>query len=108
MSSSHQADAAIPIEDLDLSVRAYNCLKREGIERLGDLLGWSQEDLLAIRNFGMKQVREIEDKLRKLGFGGLGRGRPSSGSREPRKPKPSAGAGAAAAPLPETNDQDTA
>ena len=46
------ADLALPIEDLDLTVRSYNCLKREGIHTVGELVGRSEADLLDIRNFG--------------------------------------------------------
>jgi len=48
------ADLALPIEDLDLTVRSYNCLKREGIHTVGELLSRSEADLLDIRNFGSK------------------------------------------------------
>jgi DNA-directed RNA polymerase subunit alpha len=52
-----------PIEDLDLSVRAFNCLKRSGITRVGQVLTMSQEDLLAVRNFGEKSLHELRDTL---------------------------------------------
>ncbi len=52
-----------PIEDLDLSVRAYNCLKRSNITRVGQVLTMSQDDLLAVRNFGEKSLTELRDKL---------------------------------------------
>jgi DNA-directed RNA polymerase subunit alpha len=57
-----------PIEQLDLSVRALNCLKREGIHTLGDLLECTIEDLMDIRNFGEKSVDEVRDKLEEMGF----------------------------------------
>ncbi|HQW74611.1 MAG TPA: DNA-directed RNA polymerase subunit alpha, partial [Ornithinibacter sp.] len=50
------ADLALPIEDLDLTVRSYNCLKREGIHTVGELVGRSEADLLDIRNFGAKSI----------------------------------------------------
>ena len=52
-----------PIEQLDLSVRSYNCLKREGIHSVGELVTRSEADLLDIRNFGQKSIDEVKDKL---------------------------------------------
>lgn len=60
-------DLALPIEDLDLQARSFNCLKREGIHTLGQLVARSREDLLDIRNFGKKSIDEIQEKL--MGFG---------------------------------------
>jgi DNA-directed RNA polymerase subunit alpha len=57
-----------PIEDLDLSVRAYNCLKRSGITKIGQLLEMSEEDLLAVRNFGQKSLDELNQRLEVLGY----------------------------------------
>jgi DNA-directed RNA polymerase subunit alpha len=57
-----------PIEDLDLSVRAYNCLKRSGITKIGQLLEMSEEDLLAVRNFGQKSLEELKQRLAALGY----------------------------------------
>lgn len=57
---------AMPIEDLDLTVRSYNCLKREGVATVGDLLQKSEEDLLEIRNFGQKSIDEVKAKLDEL------------------------------------------
>lgn len=53
----------IPIEELQLSVRAYNCLKRAQINTVADLLDYSQEDLLEIKNFGQKSAEEVIDAL---------------------------------------------
>lgn len=53
----------IPIEELQLSVRAYNCLKRAQINSVSDLLDYSQEDLLEIKNFGQKSAEEVIDSL---------------------------------------------
>jgi DNA-directed RNA polymerase subunit alpha len=53
-----------PIEELDLSVRAYNCLKRSGITKVGQVLTMNEEDLLAVRNFGEKSLTELKDSLR--------------------------------------------
>ncbi|MFI5273264.1 MAG: DNA-directed RNA polymerase subunit alpha [Ktedonobacterales bacterium] len=54
----------MPIEELDLSVRAYNCLKRSNITRVGQVLTMNRDDLLAVRNFGEKSLTELEEKLR--------------------------------------------
>ena len=51
------------IEDLDLSVRSYNCLKRAGIHSVRQLVEFSENDLLNIRNFGVKSIEEVKDKL---------------------------------------------
>lgn len=59
-------DLRIPIEDLGLSVRSYNCLKREGVNYVSELLGFEQE-LLDIRNFGQKSADEVQEKLAELG-----------------------------------------
>lgn len=53
----------IPIEELQLSVRAYNCLKRAQINSVADLLHYSQEDLLEIKNFGQKSAEEVVEAL---------------------------------------------
>jgi DNA-directed RNA polymerase subunit alpha len=52
-----------PIEDLDLSVRAYNCLKRSGLMTVGQVLEKNEDELLALRNFGRKSYDELEEKL---------------------------------------------
>ena len=57
-----------PIEDLDLSVRSYNCLKREGINTVSELVALSETQLMNIRNFGQKSVDEVKDKLVELGL----------------------------------------
>jgi DNA-directed RNA polymerase subunit alpha len=62
------ADLALPIEDLDLTVRSYNCLKREGIHTVGELVGRSEADLLDIRNFGAKSIDEVKAKLVDMGL----------------------------------------
>ncbi|MGH3628962.1 MAG: DNA-directed RNA polymerase subunit alpha C-terminal domain-containing protein, partial [Sciscionella sp.] len=58
----------MPIEDLDLTVRSYNCLKREGIHTVGELVSRSEADLLDIRNFGAKSIDEVKMKLVGLGL----------------------------------------
>lgn len=62
------ADMALPVEDLNLSVRSYNCLKREGIHTIGELVSHTEQDLLDIRNFGMKSIDEVKEKLQTLGL----------------------------------------
>ena len=56
------------IEDLDLSVRSYNCLKRAGIHSVRQLVEFSENDLLNIRNFGVKSIEEVKDKLDEMGL----------------------------------------
>jgi DNA-directed RNA polymerase subunit alpha len=60
---------AQPIEDMDLTVRSYNCLKREGVTTVGELVQKSEDDLLEIRNFGQKSIDEVKAKLEELGLG---------------------------------------
>ena len=57
------------IEDLDLSVRAYNCLKRAGINTVAELVQRNQEDMMKVRNLGKKSLEEVEQKLENLGLG---------------------------------------
>lgn len=109
----------MPVEQLDLSVRALNCLKREGIHTLGKLMELSEQQLREIRDFGEKSVVEVQEKLREVlkpppnaggfesdlglppdGDGGL------TGDREPRSPGPIAGPGAAAVQLPRSEPDD--
>ena len=52
-----------PIEELDLSVRAYNCLKRSNITKVGQVLSMNEDDLLGVRNFGEKSLQELREKL---------------------------------------------
>jgi DNA-directed RNA polymerase subunit alpha len=62
------ADLALPIEEMDLTVRSYNCLKREGIHTVGELITRSEADLLDIRNFGAKSIDEVKGKLHSMGL----------------------------------------
>jgi DNA-directed RNA polymerase subunit alpha len=57
------------VEDLDLSVRSYNCLKRAGIHSVRQLVDFSENDLLNIRNFGAKSIEEVKDKLQTMDLG---------------------------------------
>lgn len=56
------------IDDLDFSVRAYNCLKRAGINSLGDLTAKSEVEMMKIRNLGKKSLKEVLDKVRDMGL----------------------------------------
>ncbi len=58
----------MPVEQLDLSVRTMNCLRRGGIATVGELISKKAKDLLQLRNFGQKSYHEIEDKLKELGL----------------------------------------
>jgi len=64
----YRGDDAITIEELNLSVRSYNCLKREGINTVGDLRQKSEAELMDIRNFGQKSIDEVKGKLDELGL----------------------------------------
>ena len=66
--ADHIAAFALPIDDLDLTVRSYNCLKREGVHTVGELVGRTESDLLDIRNFGQKSIDEVKIKLHQLGL----------------------------------------
>ena len=57
-----------PLEDLDLSVRAFNCLKAAKINSLSELVQYEQEDLMKFRNFGQKSLAEIEQVLAERGL----------------------------------------
>jgi DNA-directed RNA polymerase subunit alpha len=59
---------SMPVEALDLTVRSYNCLKREGIHTVGELITRSEADLMDIRNFGAKSIDEVKDKLISMGI----------------------------------------
>ena len=56
------------IEELELSVRAYNCLKRAGINSVAELVQRNQEDMMKVRNLGRKSLEEVEQKLQDLGL----------------------------------------
>jgi DNA-directed RNA polymerase subunit alpha len=65
-SKNHVLDTVI--EDLDFSVRTYNCLKRAGINSIGDLVARSEEDMMKVRNLGKKSLEEVIQKLEELGL----------------------------------------
>ncbi|CJX99109.1 DNA-directed RNA polymerase subunit alpha [Streptococcus pneumoniae] len=57
------------IEELDLSVRSYNCLKRAGINTVQELANKTEEDMMKVRNLGRKSLEEVKHKLEELGLG---------------------------------------
>jgi len=61
-------EAQIPLEELNLSVRAYNCLTRAQVNSVSDLMGFSYEDLLEIKNFGSKSADEVIEALERIGI----------------------------------------
>ena len=56
------------IEELDLSVRSFNCLKRAGINTVEDLVNKSEDEMMKVRNLGRKSLEEVIAKLQSLGF----------------------------------------
>jgi DNA-directed RNA polymerase subunit alpha len=58
----------IPVEQLDLSVRTMNCLRRAGITTIGELMSLGEKELMSLRNFGLKSKQEIEERLNSLGL----------------------------------------
>src|SRR5256884_7545570 len=78
-----------PIEELELGVRSYNCLKRVGIETIGDLVVKTENELAAIPNFGKKSIEEVKETLATHGLtlrgenGGSGGGAPPPGRAPP-------------------------
>jgi DNA-directed RNA polymerase subunit alpha len=67
-SCEHDRMLDAPIEDLELSVRSYNCLKREGVNTVQQLIEQSEQDLIKVRNFGAKSIEEVKEKLVTLGL----------------------------------------
>lgn len=59
----------MPIEELDLSVRSFNCLKRAGINTVGELTAKTDEDMMKVRNLGKKSLEEVKEKLYAMGLG---------------------------------------
>ena len=62
------ADLALPVEELKLTMRSYNCLKREGLHTVSELVSRSEQDLLDIRNFGSKSIEEVKLRLHEMGL----------------------------------------
>lgn len=60
--------ASMMLEDLDLSVRSYNCLKRASIQTVEELVNKSEEELMKVRNLGKKSFKEVKDKVEELGY----------------------------------------
>ena len=56
------------IEELDMSVRSFNCLKRAGIDTVEDLTNRTEEDMIKVRNLGKKSLEEVIQKLHSLGL----------------------------------------
>jgi len=65
---SVQKTLETPIEELDLSVRAYNCLKRDAIHTLQDLTNKTESEMMKIRNLGKKSLKEVMDKVKDMGL----------------------------------------
>lgn len=65
---SHEKVMEMTIEDLDLSVRSYNCLKRAGINTVAELTHKSEDDMMKVRNLGRKSLEEVKKKLAELGL----------------------------------------
>ena len=65
---SVQKTLETPIEELDLSVRAYNCLKRDAIHTLQDLTSKTESEMMKIRNLGKKSLKEVIDKVKDMGL----------------------------------------
>ena len=61
-------NSSFSIEDLDLSVRSYNCLKRAEINTVADLMQKSEDDMIKVRNLGRKSLEEVKKKLQELGL----------------------------------------
>jgi len=104
----------MPIEDLNLSMRAYNCLRRSGLITIGQVLEKSEEELLALRNFGRKSYDELREKLDEMGLLSLDHGEEEhydaapldedempTMPRTPRAPEPEAEAELEAPPEPD-------
>lgn len=58
----------VPIEELELSVRSYNCLRRNGVNKVSDMRGWTVQDLKKMRHLGPKSIREISEKATAFGL----------------------------------------
>ena len=72
----------VRIEELDFSVRTYNCLKKANIQTVADLVKASEEELMNIRNFGRKSLVEVQDKLAQFGYTLVGSGRSAGAGDE--------------------------
>ena len=61
-------EQSMMIEDLDLSVRSYNCLKRAGIQTVDELTQKTEEEMMRVRNLGKKSMKEVKEKITELGL----------------------------------------
>ncbi len=82
------ADGAVPLEELQLPLRAYNSLRRAGIHTVGELSARTEDDLLAIENLGPQSIREIKQRLAGLGHHLAERGAPAAGGANGAGPQP--------------------
>lgn len=67
--STSDKSLEMPIEELDLSVRSYNCLKRAGINTVGELCAKTEDEMMKVRNLGRKSLEEVVEKLTAMGLG---------------------------------------
>ena len=67
-SDNHKRVLEMNIDDMDLSVRSYNCLKRAGIQTVEDLTSKTEDDMLKVRNLGRKSLDEVIAKLESYGL----------------------------------------
>jgi DNA-directed RNA polymerase subunit alpha len=74
----------MPVEQLDLSVRTMNCLRRSNIATVGELIGKGAKELLKLRNFGQKSYQEIEDRLSSIGLSLNPKSEDEEGEEEPK------------------------
>jgi DNA-directed RNA polymerase subunit alpha len=58
----------MPIEELELSMRSFNCLKRAGINSVGELIQKTEEEISKVRNMGKKSLEEVKNKLAEMGL----------------------------------------
>lgn len=77
----------MPVEQLNLSVRTLNCLRRGGITTIGELVSKEEKDLMALRNFGQKSKQEIIDRLASLGLSLAPHGKEGEENEEPVEPE---------------------
>ena len=65
---NHNRGLVMMIEDLDLSVRSYNCLKRAGIQTVDELIQKTEDEMMRVRNLGKKSLKEVKEKIYELGL----------------------------------------
>ena len=58
----------LPIEEMDLSVRSYNCLKRAGITTVEELIQKTEDEMMHVRNLGKKSLKEVKEKIHSMGL----------------------------------------